>query len=307
MTKLLIMKTDAFNWKNYFLDATHLIRLCFLLLLIVAPLTFAQSSWTGLGYGIGVGFLNGLLKKDNLLQAVFAGLTAGIIPTLFFSLSEGLLVGSLVAFAVGFTTTLSQVTEVNGKRIASATILGLLLGLTMSLSLLLARDFSEVFPIIIGMTTASALATPLGIFAGRWLRPKILIYESVWLYLREMADYLVLFALGYIALALLFAGWYWSLWKIDPSNSLNNLSPDTNFWEFFYFSFVTLATLGYGDITPKSEIARGLAILEVVVGTGWVIVIFAAIIANLQSKFSEIAANQLRQTEKDPSNMTKCG
>ena len=29
-----------------------------------------------------------------------------------------------------------------------------------------------------------------------------------------------------------------------------------------YFSFVTLATLGYGDIVPRTDVARGLAIVE---------------------------------------------
>jgi voltage-gated potassium channel len=33
-----------------------------------------------------------------------------------------------------------------------------------------------------------------------------------------------------------------------------------------YFSFVTLATLGYGDITPKTEFAQRLAITEAMVG-----------------------------------------
>jgi len=29
-----------------------------------------------------------------------------------------------------------------------------------------------------------------------------------------------------------------------------------------HFSFVTLATLGYGDIVPRSDLARGLAVVE---------------------------------------------
>jgi Ion channel len=31
-----------------------------------------------------------------------------------------------------------------------------------------------------------------------------------------------------------------------------------------YYSFVTLTTLGYGDIVPRSEVVRGLAIMEAV-------------------------------------------
>lgn len=40
-----------------------------------------------------------------------------------------------------------------------------------------------------------------------------------------------------------------------------------------YYSFVTLATLGYGDIVPTTPVTRGLAILEVLTG-----VLFMAIL-----------------------------
>ena len=36
--------------------------------------------------------------------------------------------------------------------------------------------------------------------------------------------------------------------------------------QFVYYSFVTLTTLGYGDITPITSMARSLCILEAVIG-----------------------------------------
>jgi hypothetical protein len=36
--------------------------------------------------------------------------------------------------------------------------------------------------------------------------------------------------------------------------------------EWMYYSFVTLTTLGYGEITPRSQVARSLAIGEALVG-----------------------------------------
>ncbi len=36
--------------------------------------------------------------------------------------------------------------------------------------------------------------------------------------------------------------------------------------DLFYFSFVTLTSLGYGDVTPVSPVAKSLAILEVTLG-----------------------------------------
>jgi len=46
-----------------------------------------------------------------------------------------------------------------------------------------------------------------------------------------------------------------------------------------YFSFVTLATLGYGDFVPKSEVARGLVILEAVVGQLYLGVMVARLVS----------------------------
>jgi hypothetical protein len=46
-----------------------------------------------------------------------------------------------------------------------------------------------------------------------------------------------------------------------------------------YYSFVTLATLGYGDIVPRSEAARGLAIIEAVAGQLYLAVMIARLVS----------------------------
>jgi hypothetical protein len=45
-----------------------------------------------------------------------------------------------------------------------------------------------------------------------------------------------------------------------------------------YFSLVTLATVGYGDILPRSETARMMAMIEAVVGQFYVAVVVAAFV-----------------------------
>ncbi len=45
-----------------------------------------------------------------------------------------------------------------------------------------------------------------------------------------------------------------------------------------YFSFVTLATLGYGDFLPKSDMARGLVVFEVIGGQLFLAVMVARLI-----------------------------
>jgi voltage-gated potassium channel Kch len=45
-----------------------------------------------------------------------------------------------------------------------------------------------------------------------------------------------------------------------------------------YFSFVTLATLGYGDIVPASDLTRRLAVVEAVIGQLYLAVLVARLV-----------------------------
>ncbi len=51
-----------------------------------------------------------------------------------------------------------------------------------------------------------------------------------------------------------------------------------------YFSFVTLATLGYGDILPDSNLTRSVAILEAIIGQFYVAVIVAVLVSAFVSQ-----------------------
>jgi hypothetical protein len=57
-----------------------------------------------------------------------------------------------------------------------------------------------------------------------------------------------------------------------------------DFWEFVYFSLVTITTLGYGDIAPVSQEARSLATLQAVTGQFYVAVLVARFVAILSSR-----------------------
>jgi hypothetical protein len=52
----------------------------------------------------------------------------------------------------------------------------------------------------------------------------------------------------------------------------------------YYFSFVTLTTVGYGDITPVSNAARALAALEAMTGTLYVAVLISRLVALYSSE-----------------------
>ena len=48
--------------------------------------------------------------------------------------------------------------------------------------------------------------------------------------------------------------------------------------EFQYFSFVTLSTLGYGDLLPISQTARALVLAETITGQFYLAILVAALV-----------------------------
>jgi hypothetical protein len=198
-------------------------------------------------------------------------------------------------------TTLAVESEVDRRRVLLVALLGLFMGASMSAGFIYSRGWWEALPVSLMLMGISTPGVLLGIFIGLWLRPRFMKFADVWLYLREMGAFLVGFAFGYLVIALIFAAWFWSLWKVSPLGSFNGLPTNPKFGHFFYFSVITIGTLGYGDITPQSPLARALAISEVVVGIGWITVVFAAVISHLQPRLIDIATQrniQLKEMEE---------
>jgi hypothetical protein len=80
--------------------------------------------------------------------------------------------------------------------------------------------------------------------------------------------------LVYFLLAQLWALVYTFLDLIDPA-SFSLPGGQGDFLLFEYYSFVTLTTLGYGDITPLTKVAKAFSVLEAVVGQLYLVVVVA--------------------------------
>ncbi len=50
-------------------------------------------------------------------------------------------------------------------------------------------------------------------------------------------------------------------------------------YDFLYFSLVTLTTLGYGDITPTTQFAKGISVLEAVIGVFYIGLIISRLVS----------------------------
>jgi voltage-gated potassium channel Kch len=80
----------------------------------------------------------------------------------------------------------------------------------------------------------------------------------------------------YLLAGIAFGGLYAALESSAPG-SLRG-APTFALGDAVYFSFVTLATLGYGDITPAASAARALAVLEAVFGQLYLAVLIARLV-----------------------------
>ena len=66
---------------------------------------------------------------------------------------------------------------------------------------------------------------------------------------------------------------------LNQPGSFNNIEPGSDiFSQFVYFGFVTLTTLGYGDITPATPVARSLSTFTALFGQLYLVIIMAIII-----------------------------
>jgi hypothetical protein len=87
----------------------------------------------------------------------------------------------------------------------------------------------------------------------------------------------------YLLLGLNWAFVYSFLYAVDASSFVGlSSAPDDLFLELLYYSFVTLTTLGYGDISPGTQVARALAYLQAVSGVMYVAILIASLIGSFR-------------------------
>jgi len=158
-----------------------------------------------------------------------------------------------------------------------------------------------------------ALALAIPAIAGRWInhfRPHV-IHPAVFLVCglvltAFVVSQLLLFILrapsvtlevlcasisAYLLLGLTWTMAYQLVDLLTPGGAFsfntNTGTHSMNAFNGFYFSFITLSTVGYGDITPVSRIARMLAAMEAITGLLFVAVLIARLVAIYSSPKSE--------------------
>jgi hypothetical protein len=86
----------------------------------------------------------------------------------------------------------------------------------------------------------------------------------------------------YLLIGLAFSTIYYVVWKAVPTAFLFDPARTTvtHGWpDFVYFSFTTLATVGFGDIVPVLPIVRSMVVLEIITGVFFVAVIISKLVS----------------------------
>lgn len=88
--------------------------------------------------------------------------------------------------------------------------------------------------------------------------------------------------LGVLSIYLLLALFFASLNQLgnafDPEGYLAGVTGLPTAADQLYFSVITLTTVGFGDVTPASQLARAVAVLEALTGQVYLVSVVAAVV-----------------------------
>ena len=79
-------------------------------------------------------------------------------------------------------------------------------------------------------------------------------------------DLIMAAACAYVLLGMLWAHAYYFVENLHPGSFKASENLGDDLWTFYYYSFVTLTSTGYGDVLAITKSARALSIIEVILG-----------------------------------------
>ena len=83
----------------------------------------------------------------------------------------------------------------------------------------------------------------------------------------------------YLLISYVWAFLYQILYILDPGAFSYGAHEALTFFDFLYYSFVTITTLGYGDLLPATNHAKSLAVVEAIVGVFYTALVIARLVS----------------------------
>ena len=87
----------------------------------------------------------------------------------------------------------------------------------------------------------------------------------------------------YLVLGSAFAAVFGLLLWLEPGAFVASSGADVEWQQLLYYSYVTLTTLGYGDIVPVGFHAQAFAAFEAIIGTLYTVVVLLSRLVGLHA------------------------
>ena len=147
-------------------------------------------------------------------------------------------------------------------------------------------DMVTLVPLALLVLPAAAFL--LGRTAITWLRPRLQVYGQLADYLRVMWVPIGGFAIGYLTIIVLFAGFYGMLGRFSPAG-FDGAAEGAGITDWLSFSFFTALGQDFTTVVPASLGARVLVGAHLILSAGWAVVLFAAVMSSIGPKLNRIA------------------
>lgn len=210
-----------------------------------------------------------ITKKDNfsyLLFSLLFLLFSSAVVEQFFSRS---LLGQSLVIALTVISMAIGVWSLRSSRYVFNTAIGLVVATLLISSLVIALDqaeldFVHLLLMLYFFIMTLRLAAQQALFSGEVTANSII--GSICIFLLLGLIWVMLYLLLMEFTAAPFAGLEGAPWQ-------------QNFPSLIYFSFVTLTTLGFGDLLPISPIARFLVYIEAIVGVFYMAIVVSSLVS----------------------------
>ena len=145
--------------------------------------------------------------------------------------------------------------------------------------------------IIVCMIVVPIATFLVGRAAAVWIQPRLRVYAQLTGYLKVMWVPIGSFAIGYLTLIVLFAGFYGMLGRFSQ-DAFTGDGNASGIVDWMSFSFFTALARDYMDIIPVSVAARALVGGHLILSIGWGLVVFAAVMSYIQPQIERISLRE---------------
>ena len=145
--------------------------------------------------------------------------------------------------------------------------------------------------IVLSMFVVPAAAFLAGRLTIAWLEPRLRVYGHLADYLRVMWVPIGGFAVGYLTIIVVFAGFYGMLERFSPG-AFGGAGASADITDWLSFSFFTALGQDFLTISPDSVGSRVLVGVHLILSAGWAVVLFAAVMTSIGPKLERIAKGQ---------------